>query len=386
MRASRSRSRGRAILAAGLITVAAVAIGASAVSRLAIPAPTGAHDVGRERLGWTDASRHEQHTSAASDLREVIAEVWFPAVRGSGAPAPYIDALDRLRPAFVASGEVDPAAAAALRFVRANARAEAMPAPGRHPVIVLSPGNATNVAFQASLAEELASHGYIVVGVDHPFHATGVVLADGSVATYREGAPVARVEERVADIRFVLDRLADLDRGGPWVGRLDLERVGIIGHSLGGIAAVEACKADARLRACANIDGQMAGGPLGARSDASAPSRPFMYLTKESFIHPVLERRLEQGAPGIVRVVVPEASHDQFADTALFRPAQPFDRTAERVMGVMRGFSLAFFEHALNGAPRSVFRGVDTTLDVYVNVYPLSGRPSLPLGARPSGR
>jgi dienelactone hydrolase len=274
--------------------------------------------------------------------------------------------------------------ASALRFVRSHSRDGATVATvaARFPVIVLSPGNATNVDFYASFAEDLASHGYVVVGLDHPYQVTAVSLSDSRVAVYvpGEGRAPERIAERVVDVSFALDQLARLDAStSALAGRLDLERIGIMGHSNGGMTAAEACKQDARLDGCLNIDGQLAGGPLAVSSAGRAPEQPFMYLTKEVFIHPVIEQRFEDAGPRTYRVVVPAAAHGQFVDTGLFVPtANPFDRTAATVIDVSRGFSLAFFDHVLRDRPTDVFRQVRADTDVYVNVYPLRGKPALP--------
>jgi alpha-beta hydrolase superfamily lysophospholipase len=257
---------------------------------------------------------------------------------------------------------------------------------------VLSPGNATNVAFYATIAEELASHGYVVAGVDHPYQVAAVVLPDGTVASYdavpdqlpvseRQAAVAAKIEERVADIRFVLDQLASLARDGSLLeGRLDLDQVGIMGHSNGGLAAVEACREDVRLRACLNVDGQQAGGPFSVAPGGVAPDQPFLFLTKETALHPALAERFEAAGEGAYRVVIPEARHEQFADGPLFQPALlPIGRPAERVLVTARGFAQAFFSRYLAGASPSVFSRVPAPADVYVNVYPLGGQPSLPV-------
>jgi hypothetical protein len=54
---------------------------------------------------------------------------------------------------------------------------------------------------------------------------------------------------RVADVRFVLDRLERWQRRGPFAGRLDLGRVGMVGHSLGGATAAGTMLVNRRLRA-----------------------------------------------------------------------------------------------------------------------------------------
>jgi hypothetical protein len=152
-----------------------------------------------------------------------------------------------------------------------------------------------------------------------------------------------------------------------------------MGHSNGGIAAVEACKADRRFDGCMNIDGQMAGGPFSYDAEGQAPDQPFMYLTKETRLHPVLADRFEAGGAGTYRVVVPAAAHDHFADGALFRPTlNPFPRTPDDVITVARGFSRSFFDHVLLGKPEKELSRLAAPTDVYVNIYPLGGRPSIP--------
>lgn len=250
---------------------------------------------------------------------------------------------------------------------------------GRYPVVILSPGNATNVEFYGALAEDLASHGYVVIGLDHPYQSAAVAIRD-DVATYAGDSSLgeaatavrARIDERVADIGLLLDRLAT-DAAGFAVldERLDLERVAAIGHSNGGIAAVQVCD-DPRVRACINLDGQSLAGPFGTGSDPIAPHNPFLFLTKETELHPALAQAFEESGTGGFRVVVPAAEHDSFTDGPRFRPRLlPILGAADAVTTVTRGFMLAFLEHTLRDAPRTVFGQVDAPTDVFVSVYPL---------------
>jgi dienelactone hydrolase len=374
--------------AACVVAALAVLATGATLLHLEVPEPTGDYPVGRTRLSWTDQSRPETHTEDPSDKREVVATLWFPAQAGTGARGGYVERLSRTADGLVASGELSRAAVRGLRFVRDPARvgAEISPAKDSYPVVVLSPGNLTNVEFYASIAEDLASHGYLVVGIDHPYQVAAVELAGGKVAVYDaaagEGldAAAGKVRERVADLRFALDHLAEMKAAGDGIGRrIDLGRIGVMGHSNGGIAAVETCRAEPALGGCLNLDGQMAGGPFSYDADAGAPEQPFMYLTKEVDLHPALAARFEAGGAGTYRVVVPSAAHDHFADGALFKPTlNPFDRTPDDVITVVRGFTRSFFDHALLGKPEKALGRVAAPTDVYVNVYPLGGRPSIP--------
>lgn len=358
---------------------------ASTLLHLRTPDPTGMHAVGKDAALLEDGSRAEVATEAAGDHRQVRAVAWYPAVAGTGEPAEYIDGLDRIGDALVASGSIDGLARTGLDWVTTAARRNATVADSgeRYPVVIVSPGNATNVEFYAGLAEELASHGYVVIGLDHPYQSAAVAIGE-TVAAYSGDAPMAqaeavtraRIDERVADIGFVLDRLeADAAGFATLDSRLDLDRVAVIGHSNGGLAAAQICD-DPRVSACANIDGQNMAGPFGMGTDPAAPAKPFLFLTKEAELHPALAEAFEAGGSGGYRVVVPAAAHDSFTDGPRFQPRiLPMEGTADAVMTVTRGFLLAFLDHTLLGAPQEVWGGVRAPTDVLVEVYPLQPAP-----------
>jgi hypothetical protein len=149
------------------------------------------------------------------------------------------------------------------------------PAGGPYPVLVFSP-SANPPLFYAALLEELASHGYVVVGISHTYETIPFsVLPDGGLRVMNGrslggafGMPGKRpfeedlreragvVEVKALDIRFAIGELARLaEEPGILAARLDLERLGVLGHSFGGGAAVEVCRLDGRVRAGASVDG-----------------------------------------------------------------------------------------------------------------------------------
>lgn len=187
---------------------------------------------------------------------------WYPAEAGTGRPAAYVDDRDGLSEALVATGELSSLEVSALRWVRPHTRddADVAESEATYPVLLLSPGNATNVEFYAALAEDLASRGFVAVGMNNPYQVTATRLDDGTVASYRldaapaggaaaEAATRSKISDRLADVRFVLDQLPALANEGTLAGgRLDLDRIGIVGHSNGGITAVAACRQDVACR------------------------------------------------------------------------------------------------------------------------------------------
>ena len=373
-----------------VVLVAVTALTASTVAstfaHLRTPAPTGAHAVGKGATVLEDTSRPEPATAAAGDNRRVRIVAWYPAIAGTGTPAAYLDDLDRIGEGLEASGSIGGLERAGMGLVTTGARSQAdvATAADLFPVVILSPGNATNVEFYSALAEDLASHGYVVIGLDHPFQSAAVDIG-GTVATYSGDPPLseahavtsARIEERVADIGFVVDRLeADAAGFGTLAGRLDLGRVAAIGHSNGGLAAVEICD-DPRISACANLDGQNLAGPFGIGADPAAPANPFLFITKDAELHPALASAFEAGGTGSYRVVVPAAEHGSFTDGPMFAPrVLPLDGTADAVTTVTRGFVVAFLDHVLRDAPSDVLARVQAPTDVVVEIYPLEPRPA----------
>jgi hypothetical protein len=235
-----------------------------------LPAPTGPYPVGRVAYHWRHASRDRASTPGSTATRELMVWIWYPA-----APEPAATPAAYLPPGWEPVGQfwgfrTDDA--------RAHAYQDAPVAPdqARYPVLLFSPSGFPPLVLAAML-EEIASHGYVVVGVNHTGESTITVFPDGRVVPMDarkmqpalgpfSGAPeptmqgrAAIADEQTADLRFVVDQLGagdPLDAGtARLAGRLELGRLGAFGHSLGGNAALELCRLDRRCPAAANLDG-----------------------------------------------------------------------------------------------------------------------------------
>lgn len=334
-------------------------------AQLDLPRPTGPYPVGRTSLHWVDKSRPEALTEAPDDHRQIVAVVWYPAQAGTGSPGAYIPDLALLAPSLRGSGEVSPIEVFGMRFVRSNSLQNALvsAAQAAYPVVILSPGNGTNVEFYSALAEDLASHGYVVVGINHPYDVAAVQLTDGSTAQFaaqawlldpgpRQSFVQERIDVRVQDVRYLLDRLQELNpsQGELFSGKLDLNAIGSMGHSLGGITAAQACQVDERLKACLNLDGLQPGGAFSARPDPPLPLQPFMLITKEEQLPPLFILQFESLASESYLVQVHRASHDSFTDGPLLVPGLlPLKGKADRITADVRAYTLAFFDQALKG-------------------------------------
>ncbi|WP_445585680.1 alpha/beta hydrolase family protein [Streptomyces finlayi] len=182
-------------------------------------------------------------------------------------------------------------------------------------------------------AEELASHGYVVAALDHPYDSAAVLLADGRTVRTKVTATgdadrdnelaVSWTAVRAADLSFVLtqlDRAAGGEIPGPVGGRMDAGRVAVAGHSLGGGAALQAARQDRRFDAAINLDG------FPYDPDAERFPQPVLALTQDVRLDidpdyiPRLTRVLSlSGAPSY-RLSVPGAAHLTFTDAPLYMP------------------------------------------------------------------
>lgn len=160
----------------------------SIYSQLELPAPSGSYAVSWTTIRWMDHSRPEVLTEDPSDVREVIVVVWYPAEPGTGTREGYFPHLASVSEALAESGEVERWEVLGLRYVRSDILLDAKPfkAQSPVPVVILFPGNGTNVEFYTSLASDIASHGYIVIGINHPYDVAAVGLSNGTIAPYHK--------------------------------------------------------------------------------------------------------------------------------------------------------------------------------------------------------
>jgi platelet-activating factor acetylhydrolase isoform II len=356
----------------------------SIILQLELPKPSGPYAVGQTVFRWVDTSRSEVMTDDPDDFREVIATIWYPAGPGTGRVSPYFPGLSSVSGALVESGEVEAWEAFGLQFIRShNLRdVKVSPSEAPYPVLILSPGNGTNIEFYTILASEIASQGYIVVGVNHPHDVAAVQLSNGDVAPYdkdqwslepsaHQAYTAQRMKVRTADVLFALDQLEGLNSSTNelFSGMLDLESVAVAGHSLGGIAASEACKADERFDACLNFDGLQQGGPFSMEEIALPPRQPFMFVTKESELHAMLIERFESLTEGYW-IVIHGASHESFTDGPLLQPSiLPFFSRADHIMALTQKYTLAFLDQTLKGRPSNLLAHERNERDVSVQVY-----------------
>ena len=266
---------GLSLMAVGLVSAATLLLMMWREHRLGVtlPEPTGTFAVGRTTFVLSTMADRSSDPPDSTSGHALMVWMWYPAVPGSGEaaaeymPAPWREAVGHRQGLLMRSlFKREPA------VVRPHGVADAAMVEDRgpHPVVLLRPGGSALTTDFTTLAEDLASHGFVVVGFDAPYRSFVFVHPDGTVtprapennvenANGNLGDPVIGrlLASWVTDTQFVVSELERLnaDRSWRFAGRLQMERVGMVGHSFGGATALQFCHQDARCKAVVDLDG-----------------------------------------------------------------------------------------------------------------------------------
>ncbi|MGW1281378.1 alpha/beta hydrolase family protein [Streptomyces tsukubensis] len=356
---------------AGSVAATAPPAGTPRSTALELPRPTGKYAVGSSVHHLVDRSRKDPWEPAA-EARELMATVHYPAARPGppGARTTAYGTVDEARAMLKGIG-FDPAVPAELlAATRTHSRPGALPARGRFPLVVLSPGFSVPRYTMTALAEDLASRGHVTVSVDHAYESFGLSVPGGRLLTCKactaldvDGVPASVVTAtRAKDVSYVLDRITGRHPVWKHSGMIDRKRIGMAGHSIGGASAATAMVNDRRVLAGINMDG--------AFWDDLPPTglngRPFMMMGTDDNVHrpggiDTTWDRMWPSLDGWKRwLTVAGTDHGAFADFPLIEehfglPRAPLP--AARSVEVVRTYAAAFFDEHLKRKPQPLLAG-----------------------------
>ncbi len=307
--------------------------------------PTGPYHIESEEYTWTDPNRIETY-SDAQENRYVTVKIWYPEEQG------------------------------------------------RYPLILFSHGATGILESNTSSCEELASNGYVVAAIAHPYLAMftrnlengRITLADseylkqvmtgnGSDDPAHEKMILEASREwlkiRTADMNFVLDTLLEKQKSGEEgpCSRIDSEKIGLFGHSLGGATAVSVARQRDDIDAVIDLEGTMLGEYAGYENN------DYLFL-KETYSVPILDinsRKIYDEAQSdpdrqyvnfyVVghaadgrEVVIDGAGHLNFTDLPMISPILgkllgSGDVDAKKCIEKIDSLMLNYFDRQLKGMP-----------------------------------
>lgn len=231
------------------------------ISANPFPKPSGRWLVGTSNFIWNLPS----HSG-------IIAKIWYPSSTKHYICSPYIDSLNRTLSAMTAG--LSPLSKLILnKFylgrIKVPSEINATLAQGQDgfPTILLSPGLGGVNFLNSFYALEFASHGFIVIGINHPRWSSGTLLVDGSHVAFDgidfndiDHADVLLAEtiaQKANNLSAVLDELFHLNTtNNSWLyQRINPNKIFAVGHSTGGSASFLACERDSRIAKSVNLDG-----------------------------------------------------------------------------------------------------------------------------------
>tara|TARA_B100000767_G_C19723969_1_gene518595 strand:+ start:180 stop:1310 length:1131 start_codon:yes stop_codon:yes gene_type:complete len=256
-----------------------------------LPEPAGPYAVGTQTFTWQDDSRKETFTPEAGDKRRVVVQIWYPAELTANKPVTYLPNPELRMGPFAKSSGLPKFLLNHMQWVETNSR-DGAPIKAELielPLVLFSHGLGGMKNQNSVQMEELASQGYFVAAVDHPYDAYLTIFDDGTTADYRSSHDGIDSEEafwafrspqlrtRAKDMSFLLDQiLAKKNLNDPFWRKISAERVGIFGHSFGGATSILAAAKDPRFSAVIALDGWMV--PVPPETIDTGLDVPFLYM------------------------------------------------------------------------------------------------------------
>ena len=249
-----------------------------------------------------------------------------------------------------------------------------------YPVLIFSHGWNGFRQQSTFLMQELASHGYIVAALEHPYGARLTVFPDGTLAPNNpaalpkdrpteeyEAAARILVNQWAGDIGYALGFLAELNRSDPqrqFTNLLALDKTGVFGHSTGGGAAIQFCGTDPRCKAGLTLDAFSR--PISPEVLDNGTKQPFFYMFSELWPFErnteLFNRYYSHVDPANHVVTILGADHYDFTDLPALSPLAPQlglkgPINGRRVQQVIDAYVLAFFDRQFKGTASTFFDG-----------------------------
>lgn len=357
------------------------------------PQPTGTIYVGTVKLTLVDHARQEIYGEEPGGPRIINVQFWYPAELDPDAkPSPWLDDMDVMAPALAAKLNLPSFFLDHVKYAKSHAFTNASfpDSESKYPLLLFSHGWGGFKSQNTYQVEELASHRYIVAAPDHTYGAIASVLPDGRIAlNYPEALPseaeisdyeflsAAQIlgDQWAGDLSFLVDSLENPDADHLMkmlAGHIDFTRIGVLGHSTGGGAAIQFCATDARCQAALGMDPYME--PVSKQVQTQVFNRPYLAMFSESwalkpsrnndnfnlFFNNVKEDRFH--------FYIQETKHYDFTDMPAFSPLAPYlglkgTLNGEQVSRIINAYTLTFFDRYFKG-----YNG--TILDKPTEKYP----------------
>ena len=271
-----------------------------------IEPPTGKYNIGTQVYFWTDKSRGEVYTTDPSDYRELMVQIWYPAKGGENyQKAPHVTFPEKAISSIARTAGLPTSFGKHGTQLTSNSVFGLLPIQNKKfPLILFSHGDGGLLTQNTSQVEELVSNGYIVIACNHTYNASITFDKKGNSIPYKQNVSWNEqaqyhkkyytnllINYRYQDLAFLLKVLKQnkFDDGSvnPFQNNINFEKVGAMGHSMGGGTTYIAMLKNHQIKAGVALDGWFFG--LLEEDAKTNTKKPFLHLGQEQFLDTNIE-------------------------------------------------------------------------------------------------
>ena len=281
-------------------------VGSVLVPLESIEPPTGKYGIGTQVYFWTDKTRGEVYTTDPSDYRELMVQIWYPAKGGENyQKAPHVTFPERAISSITRTAGLPSSFGKHGTQLTSNSVFGLLPIQNKKfPLILFSHGDGGLLTQNTSQVEELVSNGYIVIACNHTYNASITFDKKGNSIPYKQNVSWNEqaqyhkkyytnllINYRYQDLAFLLKVLKQnqFDDGSvnPFKNNINFEKVGAMGHSMGGGTTYIAMLKNNQIKAGVALDGWFFG--LLEEDAKTNTKKPFLHLGQEQFLDSGIE-------------------------------------------------------------------------------------------------
>ncbi len=360
-----------------------------------LPKTTGSYQVGTTNFDWVDKSRKDLITVDSNDNRELMVQMWYPIDNGKGRKQesyiPYTqEGIDQI----ISSKGFDKKLSD-INNINTQSYKDGILSKKKekYPIVLFSHGNMQSRWQYQTITRELASHGFIVVSIEHTHYAIGTKFNNGKFISNDYSLSGLDVKKDdydmnelwVKDIQFVINKLESLNRTDErlnFKNKLDLNKISAIGHSLGGAAAARALQVEPKIKSAMDIDGSLVGlsgktakmtkpfamikseDSVKQYSGVIPPNVPEEYREKVKEIYKIFTKRYHEAVSGpAYDITISGSTHMNYSDSPLLQPylSTPLyeipgltDTDYKNIYKLTNMVILSFLEKTLNGKKNTI--------------------------------
>ncbi len=318
-------------------------------TKLTLPKPSGEYFIGTNIFEWTNKSVKDTSTTLSNTYRVIGVQIWYPAQNVNELQKSHYSPLYREGDSTITNSFLNAEFAEKIEKV---------------PVIIICPGRGMRKHDYTIISEDLASNGFVVVSIDMP-HLGFVKYNNGLVVKPSKqfrlppdmlAGPYEKVDSFYknaanignSDVQFVIKQLKNLNKSSLYAfqNRLDLDNIGIFGHSLGGRIAGQAIANNKQIKAYISMEGIS---PREVRMNGIG--RTMVYMMSEDLVKyamPNYEQAIPKRKGKVAIITLKDYGHNSFTDLPFTDPISTnYKISKDNCLIVNRLLLLAFFNTEL---------------------------------------